>query len=104
MKSVVVDSKSIGKYALIAAFSLASFFFLYLFFRLVFNFWLSDFVAILPAAGAVYLMAFGLARSKMNIVHKILAVAVILATIAALVLMLLAMSATLNRVVFMIGK
>lgn len=93
---------------IVGVFGLGVFGLMYPFFRSALNFWFSEIfaniAAMLPAPGAAYLMAYGLARSKMNTLHKILTAIVILATIAALVLTLIAMSVALSRVFLMIGE
>jgi len=98
-----VKLKTVSKYALIVS-GIALFFFLYLFFRLVFNFWLSDIVAVVPAGAAAYLITAALMRSKMSDTHKLLAVIVILVAVGAFVVELLALQITLNKLYLIINE
>jgi hypothetical protein len=92
-----VNLRAVGNYVFIALFSAPTFFFLYLFFKFVFDFWLSDIAAVAVAAAAVYLMTLALLRSKMSIGHKTLTATVIVLTVGGLVTKLLAIQVIINK-------
>lgn len=99
-----MNLKTTSARVLAVGFGALAFIFLYLFFRFVFDFWLSDFFVLLPTAIAAYLMTNALIRSKANNLHKFLTGTIILVAIGALTMKLMGMQIVLSKVIYIINN
>ncbi len=94
----------IGRYVLIVVYVVPTCLFLYFFFNVLLNFWLSGVVALIMAVATTYLITKALLRSRAPAVQKLLTSTVIAVTIIAFTCKLLLLQVEVNNMVLIVNE